>query len=154
MTVKSEIKGPLLVFLFLISVCTRATSRSWFPLWSWRAMRLCGLQQSASTKCASPSARIQSWRCAPRAWVHRQKHCGLVCLFRCRLVSLGKQLQHFLPQNLRVFFNYSFSLWCRCHSAVIIETKLEYSGVKHFTPLYLCADYCFYKSCLWFNESI
>lgn len=82
--------NPLSLSLFarmlLVSVCTRATSRSWFPLWSWRATRRCGSRLSASTKCASPSARIRSWRCAPRAWVHRQKHCGSVCLLQVLIV--------------------------------------------------------------------
>lgn len=66
-----------------ISVCTQATSRSWSPLWSWRAMHPCGLLQSVSTKYESPSARTQSWRCAPKAWVHRQKHCGSVYRSSC-----------------------------------------------------------------------
>ena len=112
--------------MFLVSVYTQVTSRSWFLLWSWRATRPCGSQQSASTKCASPSARIQSWRCAPRAWGHRQKHCGSVCLFSCS-ISFHK---------IWVFFNCSFSLRCHCHRKVIIESG--YSGYWNTSVLCVC----------------
>lgn len=89
----------------LVSVCTRAISRSWFHRWSWRATHLCGLQPSASTKCASRSARTQSWRCAPKDWVHRQKHCGSVCLFSCWTVSLrgNNKPQRFSCTKLKWF---------------------------------------------------
>lgn len=104
--------------MLLVSVCTQAISRSSFPLWSWRAMRLCGWRRSANTKCALPSALTQSWRCAPRAWVHRQKHCGSVCLFSC-LMSHGKQQSAaFSSIKFKEFSSMAvfFSLWCCCHS--------------------------------------
>lgn len=83
--------------MLLVSVCTRATNRSWSPLWSWRAMPPCGLLQWASTKCASPSARTQSWRCAQRAWAHRLKHCGSVQVHSCWVSSQGRQQPAALP---------------------------------------------------------
>lgn len=146
------VTASLFACTLLVSACTLATSRSWFHLWSWRATRPCGLRQSASTKYESPSARIQSWRCAPRAWVHRQKHCGSVTLLRFCVVT-GK------ATIFRIFFIYSFSLHYCCQSAMIIETKSRCLGVKPFVDLCLCVDWrlqrlrlgLFDKSSPWFQ---
>lgn len=112
------VSASLLTCMLLVSVCTRATNRSWSPLWSWRAMPPCGSLQSASTKCASPSARTQSWRCAQRAWAHRLKHCGSVQLHRCCVSSQGKATNRSIFSSLF----HSFPLLNLCHSAMIIES--------------------------------
>lgn len=123
------VTASLFACTLLVSACTLATSRSWFHLWSWRAMRPCGLRQSASTKYESPSARIQSWRCAPRAWVHRQKHCGSVTLFRFCVVTVK-------ATNCSIFFSFLHLLFFptlllpKCHD--------YWDGVKVFGDETLC----------------
>lgn len=86
--------SPNLFDCLRASVCTRVTSPSWCPRWSSRAMHRCGSQPLASTKCGSPSARTQWWRCAPRAWDRRQKHCGSVSFCKSSLQPLANMFMH------------------------------------------------------------
>lgn len=86
-----------------VTVCTLATSPSWFPLWSWKATCVYGWLPSASTKFVSPSAPTQSWKCAPKAWARRRKRYGWVWHF---FVAVQGMEIHLLK------------LFCACQSAV------------------------------------
>lgn len=91
------------------AVCTRVTSPSWCPRWSLRAMHHCGSQQLASTKSGSPSALTPWWRCAPRAWVLRQRHCGSVCFCKSSLQPLANAFIH--QSSDRWFSSSSCETW-------------------------------------------
>lgn len=86
--------SPTLLDCLHTSVCTRVTSPSWCPRWSLRAMHHCGSQQLASTKSGLPSALTQWWRCAPRAWVLRQRHYGSVCFCKFSLQPMANVFTH------------------------------------------------------------
>lgn len=93
-------------------VCTRATSPSWFLLWSWRVACLCGCLPSANTRSASPSVPTQSWRCAPRGWALRQRLYG----------SVSRYLYWFL-----LYLYWSQCISIELHLYLLILTDLNWS---------------------------
>lgn len=111
---------------FLSPAYIQVTSPSWCPLWSWRAMCLCGCLLSASTKCVSPSAPTLWWRYAPRALGHRLMFSGWVG-FICPHSDKN------IPVSSQKYFIWAWRRWgfkCSFHYDLSLPLWLDFWGVS------------------------